>query len=354
VPIYERNHNIIIQSRFKSQNHFQPSIMHHLILRIACVFLLKIVFTGARSSLQYSLKLRGGAGEHSFSLTTFSPEGRLEQLEHAMACIDESPPVVAMTGEGCIVLVAVEPDLGPLVTASGTPKFMLVSSSDDSGGPSIAEVGGGVGGCVVMAYSGMGADARVLAAKVQRRALQHSSTLAVPMPAGLVASALAEYMQEATQQGGTRPFGCAVLVAGFGEGFGGVAAEGAPSLSQVDPSGARLPVVATAIGRGSHALLRQLADRWRPGMNHHELEALGCGLLKDHASLGSREDGGTHHEKESEVSGHPIRASADDVQTQHQRSNQPHSTGRWQGTGRVLSAVLRYGFTTPTTRVLAC
>ena len=60
--------------------------------------------------------LRGGAGEYSFSLTTFSPEGRLEQLEHALACVDGAPPVVALGGADCVVIVFVDPDLGKCKT----------------------------------------------------------------------------------------------------------------------------------------------------------------------------------------------------------------------------------------------
>ncbi len=52
---------------------------------------------------------------------------------------------------------------------------------------------------------------------------------------------VASVMQEYTQSGGVRPFGCSLLVAGFDH-------EG-PRLYQVDPSGSYWPWKATALGK---------------------------------------------------------------------------------------------------------
>ena len=49
-------------------------------------------------------------------------------------------------------------------------------------------------------------------------------------------------MQDATQQGGVRPYGVSLLVAGFDEARG-------PSLFQVDPSGSYFMWKASAIGK---------------------------------------------------------------------------------------------------------
>ena len=72
-----------------------------------------------------SLSIRvalGGSSDYSFSLTTFSPEGELRQIEHAMAAVNNAPPAIGMCGEGCVVLVGVESQLPNMTEASGTPK----------------------------------------------------------------------------------------------------------------------------------------------------------------------------------------------------------------------------------------
>ena len=264
-------------------------------------------------------RFRGGAnGDYSFSLTTFSSDGRLEQLESAMACVDQSPPVVAMKGSDCVVIVAVEPDLGPSVERSGTPKVLTISQGGGETGAS----------CVVVAYSGIGADARALARAAQRRALAYSASLGEPMPPALVAAALADECQEATQEGGMRPYGVALVVAGCSP------AEGA-HLAQVETSGCWIPVKATAMGLGAGPLAVELAEKWRPGMAAHELEALGRDLLREYAlDPGGGGDGAYQDDDRDAPSSSPLDAKPS-----------PGGLGkrRWQASGHFTVAVVRSG-----------
>ncbi len=61
------------------------------------------------------------------------------------------------------------------------------------------------------------------------------------MPVSQLVKDVAGTMQEYTQSGGVRPFGCSLLVAGFDE-------EG-PKLYQVDPSGSYWAWKASALGK---------------------------------------------------------------------------------------------------------
>lgn len=337
----------------------RDSILHRCLALLSGV----VIIVSTRASSQWSLR-------HSYSLTTFSPEGRLEQLEHAAAAADAAPPVVAMRGAGCVVVVACEPDLGPLVEASGTPKIMAVSlGPGDGASPSVDPASNG---CVVIAYAGMGGDARSLGLGAQAASLSHWSTLGEGISAGRVAAHLAQVLQAASQQSGTRPYGCALLVASGGHGDWETDCEGSgsnggsirgPQLWHLEPSGRRWPVHASAVGLGAAALREALVKRWRPDMSAAELEALGRDLLRDHCSLGelgsvdddddnAEGSGSLGEASESECSAAtPSGALKRLLKTQ--AASRTQLRRRWQGTGFVEVAVVRTGVPVPEhTRVM--
>ena len=87
----------------------------------------------------------------------------------------------------------------------------------------------------------MGPDFRVLVRKARKEAQKYFLTYREIQPVGQVVRESALVMQEATQQGGVRPFGTSCLVAGYDH--------DGPQLYQVDPSGAAFGWKATAIGK---------------------------------------------------------------------------------------------------------
>lgn len=93
-------------------------------------------------------------------------------------------------------------------------------------------------GCV---YAGMAADFRVLLSRARREAVEYAIMYGESIPTLQLVKSVANIMQEFTQSGGVRPFGCSLLIAGFDD-IGG-------KLYQVDPSGTYFGWKATAIGR---------------------------------------------------------------------------------------------------------
>jgi 20S proteasome subunit alpha 2 len=87
----------------------------------------------------------------------------------------------------------------------------------------------------------MGPDSRVLLTKGRKTAEKYKLKYGEKMPVSQLTKEVASIMQEYTQSGGVRPFGCSLLVAGFD-------LEG-PRLYQVDPSGSYWPWKATALGK---------------------------------------------------------------------------------------------------------
>jgi 20S proteasome subunit alpha 2 len=136
-----------------------------------------------------------------------------------------------------------------------------------------------------MVYAGMGPDYRVLVDRARK--VSHTDYKRVYNeypPTRILVQDVARVMQGATQQGGIRPYGVSLLIAGWDDGVepdqpearegqpeaekqaakgktGGIL-KGGPSLYQVDPSGSYFPWKATAIGKGSTSAKTFLEKRY--------------------------------------------------------------------------------------------
>ena len=130
----------------------------------------------------------------------------------------------------------------------------------------------------------MGPDYRVLVDRARK--VTHTNYKRIYNeypPTRILVQDVAKVMQEATQQGGTRPYGVSLLIAGWDEGIepededeeqdakkqaarktGGVL-KGGPSLYQVDPSGSYFPWKATAIGKSATSAKTFLEKRYTEG-----------------------------------------------------------------------------------------
>lgn len=91
-------------------------------------------------------------------------------------------------------------------------------------------------------YAGMGPDYRVLLSSARKRSQVYYRKFQDEIPTEMLTKEVAKVMQEFTQQGGVRPFGVSLLIAGFDH--------KGPQLYQADPSGAYFQWKATAIGQG--------------------------------------------------------------------------------------------------------
>lgn len=168
-------------------------------------------------------------GDSSFSLTTFSPSGKLVQIEHALAAVNsQGRPALGLKARNGVVLATEKKLLGQtgLLDESTVRK---VEPVDDHIG---------------VVYAGMPADYRVILARTRREAVGYWHIHRRPIPVRQLVKKVAGIVQEFTQSGGVRPFGVSLLFAGYDDlhGF---------QLYQVDPSGAYFGWKATALGRDS-------------------------------------------------------------------------------------------------------
>jgi len=163
-----------------------------------------------------------GDSEYSFSLTTFSPTGKLVQIEYALARVASGGTSLAVKAKNGVVL-ATEKKLPSLMDENSVQKISLITDN------------------IGVVYSGMGPDSRVLIRKGRKKAQQYFRMYKDPISTSQLVKELASIMQEFTQSGGVRPFGVSLLIGGFDEqGY---------HLYQVDPSGSYWAWKASAIGK---------------------------------------------------------------------------------------------------------
>jgi len=163
-------------------------------------------------------------GSYSFSLTTFSPSGKLGQLEHALNAVTAGVPALGIKAKDGVVIA--------------TEKKFQTSLVDESSFTKVESLTKNVGSV----YAGMPPDYRVLLKRARKAAQKYVSTYQDEMPVRQLASEIAAVMQEFTQSGGVRPFGISLMLAGVDDVNG-------PQLYQVDPSGAFFGWKASAIGK---------------------------------------------------------------------------------------------------------
>jgi 20S proteasome subunit alpha 2 len=168
---------------------------------------------------------------YSFSLSTFSPEGRIQQIEFAGKAVDNGPPCAAITTRDGVVLAKAYKKASEkaLVVENQSLHILRVTES------------------TIATYAGLPADFRALVDAARTIAIELEKTNGFPPSASMLATEVGRRVQERTQRGGFRPYGCSLLLAS------------PSSLYRVDPSGWVAPLRACAAGAGSASIQADLA-----------------------------------------------------------------------------------------------
>mmetsp|Transcript_10550 Transcript_10550/g.15225 ORF Transcript_10550/g.15225 Transcript_10550/m.15225 type:complete len:234 (+) Transcript_10550:53-754(+) len=175
-----------------------------------------------------------------FSLTTFANTGKLTQIENAMAAVHKGNLSLGIKATNGVVIASERKIPSVLIDEDTVEQIALYSTN------------------VGAAYSGMGPDFRVLTSHGRKKAQAYFLTYRELQPVSQLVREVAGVMQEFTQRGGVRPFGCSVLMAGYDD--------SGPQLYQVDPSGSYWAWKASAIGKNSQNSKTFLEKRYNPEM----------------------------------------------------------------------------------------
>jgi len=160
---------------------------------------------------------------YSFSLTTFSPSGKLLQIEYALNAVAKGRLSLGIRAKNGVVIA----------TEKKVPSVLVDEESIES----ISQLTSTAG----LVFSGMSPDFRVMVAKGRKAGQAYFRTYQEHIPTGQLVKSLASTMQEFTHKGGCRPFGVSLLACGYDD--------DGPQLFQIDPSGAYYGWKATACGK---------------------------------------------------------------------------------------------------------
>ncbi|KAI5970237.1 PRE5 [Candida margitis] len=156
---------------------------------------------------------------------TYSPTGRLFQVEYALEAIKQGSAAVGLTSKDYVVLVALKRNAEEL----GSYQKKIIKIDDHMG----------------VALAGLAPDARVLSNFLRKQAMQSKMIFNRPIQTHKAALTIADKAQENTQSYGSRPYGVGLLIAGYDE-------TGA-HLLEFQPSGSVLEYFGAAIGARSQA-----------------------------------------------------------------------------------------------------
>ncbi|KND03150.1 hypothetical protein SpCBS45565_g08261 [Spizellomyces sp. 'palustris'] len=198
--------------------------------------------------------------EYDRGVNTFSPEGRLFQVEYAIEAIKLGSTAVGIqTAEG--VVLAVEKRVtSTLLEPSSIEKIMEIDQHL---------------GC---AMSGLTADSRTMIDHARVEAQNHWFTYNERIKVESVTQAVCDlalrFGESAASEEAlmSRPFGVALLIAGVDE--------KGPQLFHTDPSGTFMRYDAKAIGSGSEGAQGELQEQYHKSMTLKEAEVLSLKVLK--------------------------------------------------------------------------
>jgi len=190
------------------------------------------------------------ARRYDSSTTTFSPEGRLHQVEYAIEAINNAGTCVGILAKDGIVMASERRITSGLLAPAKTSEKTYQLCSHIS--------------CNV---AGLTADANILIDQARLRAGRYEYQYQEPVPVEQLVEHVCNYKQFYTQRGGLRPFGVAFLFAGYDDHHGF-------QLYQSDPSGNYSGWKATVIGANNQAGKSLLKSEYKIGDENDEEEKI--------------------------------------------------------------------------------
>ncbi|OWB84628.1 hypothetical protein B5S33_g3277 [[Candida] boidinii] len=187
--------------------------------------------------------------------TTFSPTGRIFQIEYALEAIKQGSASVGIASKTHVVLVALKRNAEEL----GSYQKKIIKVDNHMG----------------IALAGLAPDARVLSNYLRQQAMNSKMVFNRPLSVAKAVHSVADKAQDNTQSAGGRPYGVGLLIAGIDE--------TGPHLYEFQPSGSVLEYVAAAIGARSQAARTFLERKYEefPELSKEKLIEFALTALRD-------------------------------------------------------------------------
>ena len=190
------------------------------------------------------------------SITMFSPDGRLLQVEYAKKTVRQGSSALGIACKDGVVLVSDKRIPSKLIVPEAIEKMFNIDSH------------------IIATAAGIISDARVLVDRAQLRAQQHLVTFDSKVDVLTIVKEICDLKQVCTQSAGLRPFGVSLLVAGVEE-------DGMVKLFLTEPYGLYFQYRAAAIGEGEAELDEILKKKYKPSLTVQEGLKLGILVMKE-------------------------------------------------------------------------
>ena len=189
------------------------------------------------------------------SITMFSPDGRLLQVEYAKKTVKQGSTAIGIVCKDGVVLIADKRVTSKLMVPETIEKTFRIDNH------------------IATTAAGIISDARVLVDRAQLKAQQHAVTYDSMIDVISVVKDICDLKQICTQSAGLRPFGVSMLV-------GGVENNGEIKLFLTEPYGLYFQYKAAVIGEGEAEIEPELQKRYKGNLGVDEGIQLGLSLLK--------------------------------------------------------------------------
>eukprot|EP00043_Microstomoeca_roanoka_P000658 m.28417 g.28417 ORF g.28417 m.28417 type:complete len:256 (+) comp10445_c0_seq1:230-997(+) len=173
---------------------------------------------------------------YDLSVQTYSPAGRVFQIEYAQKAIDNSSTVIALRGKDGVVFAAENTIVSKLHETETIRRAVTVDRH------------------IGLAFCGFLADGRSIANEARSLTTRYRDLYGHPMPVSKLDSELSGYMHMLTLYGGARPCGCSVFLGAYDPTLGA-------QLYMIEPSGVSWGYYGYALGKNkqpAHAEIEKL------------------------------------------------------------------------------------------------
>jgi proteasome alpha subunit len=174
------------------------------------------------------------------TITVFSPDGRLLQVEYARQMVKNGVTSVGLRVADGVLLATVK----PLMSLAVTETYRKIQEVDNH---------------IAFVSAGSLADARNLVERARVKAQVNRITYGEPISVSSLTKYVCNQMHIVTQYAGVRPYGVGLLVGGVDE--------TGPKLFETEPSGTMIEWKAQAIGRGAERAKKLLVKDFKENMS---------------------------------------------------------------------------------------
>lgn len=175
-----------------------------------------------------------GAG-YDYSVSTFSPNGRVFQVEYASKAVEKSGTAIGIRCIDGVVLGVEKSILSKMIVPGSNRRIHTIDLHSG------------------LAMSGLAADARQLVNKARTESSEYQAFYGSSIPGKVLSDRLAGFVHTYTLYWYLRPFGCSVLLATYDSEL-----STGPQLYCIEPSGVSYRYFACAIGKSKQGASAEL------------------------------------------------------------------------------------------------